>query len=78
METAGLVLQYLLVGLAVLASAWVVLRRQFPQTARRLRVALALALLRPGRPRWLQALGRRIAPPPAAGGGGCGGCDRCE
>ncbi|WP_041500821.1 DUF6587 family protein, partial [Xanthomonas sacchari] len=60
--TASLLLQYLVIALAVLVSAWVVLKKQFPGTARKLRGALALRLLKPGRAAWLQALGRRIAP----------------
>lgn len=74
---ASLLLQYLLIALAALVSAWVVLKKQFPGTARRLRVAVALPLLRAGRPAWLQSLGRRIAPPAAAGDGSCGGCSSC-
>ncbi|MCL7713658.1 DUF6587 family protein [Stenotrophomonas mori] len=72
----GLLLQYLLIALAVLASAWVVLKKQFPGTVRRVRGALALWLLRPQHPPRLQAWGRRLAPP-AATGGACGGCDSC-
>lgn len=74
---AGLLLQYLVVALAVLASAWVVLKKQFPGTVRKVRGVIALRLLRPGRAGWLQAMGRRIAPPAAGGGGACGGCDSC-
>ncbi|HYQ23421.1 DUF6587 family protein [Stenotrophomonas sp.] len=74
---AGLLIQYLIVAVAVLASVWVVMKKQFPGTTRRLRGALALALLKPGRPAWMQALGRRIAPPGTGGGGACGGCDSC-
>lgn len=73
----GLLLQYLVIALAVLVSAWVVLKKQFPGTVRRLRGALALPLLRPARAPWLQSLGRRIAPPASGGGGACGGCDSC-
>ncbi|MGE6334853.1 DUF6587 family protein [Stenotrophomonas sp. NPDC077659] len=74
---AGLLIQYLIVAVAVLASVWVVMKKQFPGITRRLRGALALALLKPGRPALMQALGRRIAPPGSGGGGGCGGCDSC-
>ncbi len=73
----SLALQYGLIALAVLASVWVVFKKQFPGTLRRLRGSLALALVRPSRPAWLQALGRRLAPSPAADGGGCSGCDNC-
>ena len=56
---AALLLQYLVIAMVVLVSAWIVLRSQLPATARRLRVAVALLLLREGAPDWLKALGRR-------------------
>lgn len=73
----GLLIQYLIIAVAVLVSAWVVLKKQFPGTVRTLRGALALALLKRGRAAWLQVLGRKIAPPASGGGGACGGCDSC-
>lgn len=75
---AGLALQYAVVAAVVALSAWMVLRRQFPAAARRLRVALAIPLVREGRPGWMRALGRRIAPPARAGGRGCGSCGGCD
>ena len=74
---AGLLAQYVAVGTAVALSAGYVLRRQFPQATRRLRVAVALPLLRDGRPRWVRAAGRRIAPRASAADAGCGGCTGC-
>ncbi|MGV8959018.1 MAG: DUF6587 family protein [Stenotrophomonas sp.] len=74
---AGLLLQYVVIALAVLVSAWVVLKKQFPGTAHRLRGTLALWLLKPERAGWLQACGRRIAPPASGGGSACGGCNGC-
>ncbi|MES2670315.1 MAG: DUF6587 family protein [Pseudomonadota bacterium] len=74
----SLTLQYILIALAVTVSAWVVFRKQAPNAARRLRVALALPLLRERRPAWLRAFGKRIAPAPKASAEGCGGCNRCE
>ncbi|MCF7749768.1 hypothetical protein KQ945_03335 [Bacillus subtilis subsp. subtilis] len=74
---AGLLLQYVLVVLIVLVSAWVVLKKQFPGTVRKARGAIALGLVKPQRAPWLQALGRKIAPPASGGGGACGGCDSC-
>lgn len=76
MET-GLLLQYVVIALAVLVSAWVVMKKQFPGTVRKARGAIALGLVKPQRAAWLQALGRKIAPPAAGGGGACGGCDSC-
>jgi hypothetical protein len=73
----SLSLQYALIALAVIASAWVVLDRQLPAGARRLRVAMALWLLREGRAQALRRIGRRIAPPPLAGTAACGGCNGC-
>lgn len=73
---SGLLLQYVLIALAVLASVLVVVRKQFPSLERALRGRLALWLTRPQRGPRLQRLGRALAPP-AAGGPGCSGCDSC-
>lgn len=76
METS-LLLQYIVIALAALVSAWVVLKKQFPGSVRKARGALALGLVKPQRAPWLQALGRRVAPPATGAGGACGGCDSC-
>jgi hypothetical protein len=73
----SLLLQYCVIALAVLASAGVVMRRQFPNATRSLRIACALPLLREGRPRWMRVLGKGIAPAAASKAGACGGCDGC-
>ncbi|MBB1471633.1 MULTISPECIES: DUF6587 family protein [unclassified Luteimonas] len=75
----GLAVQYGVVALVVLLAAWMALRRQFPGTTRRLRIAVALPLVRDGRPPWMRRLGLRIAPAgsgsgTSCGGGSCGGC----
>lgn len=75
---AGLLAQYIVIALAVLASVVVVMRKQFPNATRRLRIAIALPLLREGRAGWMQSLGRMIAPVPRANGKDCGGCDSCD
>ncbi|WP_147652109.1 DUF6587 family protein [Vulcaniibacterium gelatinicum] len=73
-----LLLQYVVIGLAVAASALYVVRRQFPNAVRALRLACAAPLVRERRAPWLRALGRRIAPAPKlAGEGTCGGCNKC-
>ncbi|KAF1719138.1 DUF6587 family protein [Pseudoxanthomonas wuyuanensis] len=74
----GLLLQYLVIAAAVLISAWVVANKQFPGGMRKLRIALALRLLREGRAEWLRAIGRRIAPPGRAADAACGGCNNCD
>lgn len=73
----SLTLQYLVIAVAVLLSLWVVMNKQFPGSVRRLRGAFALVLLRDGRPAWMQAVGRRVAPPATRVGASCGGCDSC-
>lgn len=75
--TAGLLAQYIVIALAVLASVAVVMRKQFPNATRRLRIAIALPLMREGRSAWLRALARRVAPPGQGGGKDCGGCNGC-
>ena len=71
---AGLLMQYAIIALAVIASAWFVAKRQFPNAVRRMRIAMAVPLVREGRAAWMQTLGRRIAPPSVSSDGGCGGC----
>ena len=75
--STSLLLQYVVIALAVVVSAWVVASKQLPGSVRKLRVALALPLLRPGRPTWARAIGLRISPVAQSGDGACGGCDNC-
>ena len=75
---AGLLAQYQLIALAVLASVAVVMRKQFPNATRTLRIAIALPLLREGRAGWVRSVGKAIAPAPKAGGPNCSGCDNCD
>ena len=75
MMDAGLLLQQALVGLAVVASAVYVFVTRFPAQFRRLRIGLALVLLRSPHA-FASRLGRRLAPAPTATR--CGGCDGCD
>ncbi|HET6435572.1 MAG TPA: DUF6587 family protein [Xanthomonadaceae bacterium] len=77
---AGLLAQYAVVALAVLASLLVVARKQFPEGLRRLRIACAVPLVREQRPRWIRGLGRWLAPEPRPAGAeaGCGTCNACD
>lgn len=75
--STSLLLQYAIIALAVLLSAWVVAKKQFPGSVRKLRVAIALPLLREGKPAWLRSIGRRVSPVAKAGSSACGGCDNC-
>ncbi|MFC3552238.1 DUF6587 family protein [Lysobacter cavernae] len=74
---AGLLAQYAVIALAVLVSAGFVAKRQFPGLVRRLRIAIALPMVREGRPPWLRRLGLRIAPPSRVIDAACGGCNSC-
>ena len=75
---AGLLAQYIVIALAVLASVVVVMRKQFPNATRRLRIAVALPLLREPTPVWMKSLGRVIAPAAQGRRRDCGGCDSCD
>ena len=75
---SGLYAQYAVIVLVVMASVLIVMRSQFPTATRKLRIAMALPMLREGMPGWMKGLGRRIAPLPRGGGNGCGGCDSCD
>jgi len=75
---AGLLAQYAVIALAVAISVAVVMRKQFPNATRRMRGWLALWLMREGHAPWMQAFGRRIAPPARISGDACGGCNSCD
>jgi hypothetical protein len=71
-------LQYLVIGAVVAAALWIFAKKQMPGTLRRVRISLATPLVREGRPEWMRALARRIAPPSrGAGAASCGGCNDC-
>jgi hypothetical protein len=79
MDTSlSLALQYAVIAVAVLVSAWVVFRKQAPNAARRLRIAIAVPLVREGRSGWMRAVGKWIAPAAKASADGCGGCSGCD
>ena len=78
---AGLLLQYAVIAVAVIASVAFVVRRQFPAGVRRARIACAVPLAREGRAPWLRRIGLWIAPAPRSGTGGddgCGSCNACK
>jgi hypothetical protein len=66
-------LQEFVVGVVVLAAAAFVLHDRARGLSRRLRVAMAVPLVREGRPAWVKRAGRWIAPLRVASNG-CGGC----
>ncbi|MGL6290665.1 MAG: DUF6587 family protein [Silanimonas sp.] len=69
-------MQDLAVAIIVLGSAAYVLHDRAPALSRRLRVAIAVPMIREGRPAWMRRMARWIAPPRPATTG-CGGCDGC-
>ena len=75
---AGLLAQYVVIGVAVAASAGFVLQSRWPAGVRRLRIACALPLVRDARPAWVRKVGKWIAPAAMRDGAGCdancGGC----
>lgn len=74
----SLSLQYAVIAILVVASVWVVLKKQFPGPLRKARIALALPLLQVERAGWVRRIGRWIAPPGLTiNGKACGGCDGC-
>ena len=75
---ASLILQYVVIAVAVLVSALFVWKSRFPLSLRRARLALALPLVREGRPAWMRRCGKWIAPQSLASGNVCGGCDGCD
>ena len=75
---AGLAMQYIVIALVVAVSAVFVMRKQFPNATRKLRIAIAVPMLREGVPGWIRAIGRSVAPPPRTSDDGCGGCNGCD
>jgi hypothetical protein len=74
--STGLVLQYVTVGLIVLVSLLVVLRKLVPRLTARWLAAAALRLDRPDAPAWKRALARVLQPKQTTGN--CSdGCDTC-
>ena len=74
----GMLAQYMVVAMAVLLSIAFVAKSEFPAGLRRLRIMCAIPLVREGRTRWLQRMGRWLAPAPAGNAGGCSGCSSCD
>ena len=77
--SAGLALQYVLIGLIVLVSVLVVFRKLAPQLSSRWLASASIRLGRPGRPAWLRRLGLRLQPSQATGNcsDGCSTCGAC-
>ncbi|HEV2622606.1 MAG TPA: DUF6587 family protein [Frateuria sp.] len=77
--SGGLLAQYVVVGLIVLASALLAFRKLAPQLTNRWFAAASIRLARPGRSRLAHALARRLQPKQATGNcaDGCSTCGAC-
>jgi len=77
--STGLLLQYVVVGLIVLASVLIVFRKLAPKLTNRWLAAASIRYSRPGRAAWVRALGRRLQPKDATGdcSDGCSTCGAC-
>lgn len=77
--STGLLLQYVVIGLAVLASMWVVLRKLAPKLTNRWMAAASIRYNQPQRRGWVRALGRHLQPKQATGdcSDGCSTCSAC-
>ncbi len=77
--STGLLVQYLVIGLVVLASVLIVLRKLAPKLTNRWMAAASISCSRPGRAAWMRALGYRLQPKEATGdcSDGCSTCGAC-
>jgi hypothetical protein len=77
--STGLLVQYVAVGLIVLASVLIVFRKLAPKLTNRWLAAASIRYSRPGRAAWMRALGRRLQPKEATGdcSDGCSTCGAC-
>jgi hypothetical protein len=77
--STGLLIQYIVVGLIVLASVLVAFRKLAPQLTNRWFAAASIRLAQPGRSRLAHALSRRLQPKQATGNcaDGCSTCGAC-
>ena len=77
--SAGLLVQYVVIGLVVLASVLIVFRKLAPKLTNRWMAAASIRFSRPGRAAWVRAFGRRLQPKEATGdcSDGCSTCGAC-
>lgn len=77
--STGLLLQYVVIGLIVLASVLIVFRKLAPQLSSRWLAAVSISLNQSGRAAWLRAVGQRLQPKQATGNcsDGCSTCGAC-
>ncbi|WP_426689349.1 DUF6587 family protein [Rhodanobacter ginsengiterrae] len=77
--STGLLLQYVVIALAVVASVLIVLRKLAPKLANRWMAAMSIRFNQPGRSALVRAFGQRLQPKEATGdcSDGCSTCGAC-
>ncbi len=77
--STSLLVQYVVVGLIVLASVWIVLRKLARKLTNRWLAAASIHFSQPGHSALAQAFGRRLQPREATGdcSDGCSTCGAC-
>lgn len=77
--STGLLVQYVIIGMVVVCSALITVRKLAPQLTHRWLASLALHFDRADRPTWQRSLGRRLQPKQATGNcsDGCSTCGAC-
>ncbi len=77
--SAGLLVQYVVIGVVVLASVLIVFRKLAPKLTNRWLAAASIRYSHPGRATWVRAMGRRLQPKEATGNcsDGCSTCGAC-
>jgi hypothetical protein len=77
--SAGLLLQYVLIGLILLVSVLAVFRKLAPQISSRWLASASIRFSRPGHAPWMRAMGKRLQPKQATGdcSDGCSTCGAC-
>jgi hypothetical protein len=76
---AGLLVQYVVIGMVVLASALYAFRKLAPQLTNRWLAVASIRFSEPKHAAWMRALGRRMQPKQATGNcsDGCSTCGAC-
>lgn len=77
--TTGLLVQYVIIGLILVACVAAVFRKFAPKLSNRALASASIRLSRPDSPGWLRALGHRLQPKQATGdcSDGCSTCGAC-
>ncbi len=77
--SSSLLMQYAVIGVAVLASVLIVFRKLAPKLTNRWLAAASIHFSRHGRTAWVRAMGRHLQPKQATGNcsDGCSTCGAC-